>query len=985
MPVWEGDAFSGPFGVSSSITPQPQDSLNFSSSEGISFEANFDFPLTPDSQGSAVAVNPADPFNTSNAGWGLDFPSPSKAQVDSANTSNTGWGSAPVVATPSASATEAGLGDGFEGVYSIITKVPNENEEVQAVPDAFLDSSVVQVQDPPSGNTAGGDFNWEASNLTFPLQTAPGIPASPPHANAEGAWGSSPTPTALTTVVQSKSGPVCSTTSAEASDDQPAFSDNNPFGSEQAAAPSIPGHGGCLTEPSGASMLVGWGDISTNNPFPAAETGKQSPEINGFDNDWDSDFGKEETHSIGKSSQAITPNWGGAHGKEEPSSNAQSSTNTQSFAANWGDAFAKDEEHSALNNAPGKNDTNWESAISNPQTRSSVLSSQAFGENTAPQSQVLDTSWGNAAPNNVPSSQLFDTNWGDTAPNPQTTRDTPSSQSFDANWGDAFGSGETATSTQDRSVTPSQGFDASWGDAFGKEEPAQAKADAPSSQAFSTDWRDAFGNNQPTTPTTETAVLSPPSQMFADSSWPEPKQQSTPVTSGQTGFAALESPFQTEEMPKTATKQGFAGDLLAASDPKPSTTAGGDGDWSALSDLDSQLRSMDSQPKSVGSQLKSDTVELPALMSPSQPAVTSSLLPPPQAGTKRQRPKPPPSFTDGKSLVIASSKLNAGATPQDSFSANFSDMSLGESSLAQMSNPLYKSDVTTNDFGQPSFNNAKPQKQEQFGFQHQGANFGSAQQQFGEPQQPFGLQQSQGAPKQPFGSQGLLQQPFRSQQPPQQPFGPNVAPPPQAQFSSQGTPQQQFTQQNQPFVPQGMQQQQQFGGPQQHQQQFGVAQQNFGAQGAYPQQGLPLTARAPSPQPFAPQPNQFGPGQQTFPSQVPPPEQGFYGQQQHGFGPGVTMNNQGAPFIPGPQQQNVPHQPPVPKLSLAPGAFADLLPLALNQKVKEDDTAVKSLTEARSEAKKFEKESVPTLNDLKTIKGGPPPKPPTGGNLLSFD
>lgn len=92
------------------------------------------------------------------------------------------------------------------------------------------------------------------------------------------------------------------------------------------------------------------------------------------------------------------------------------------------------------------------------------------------------------------------------------------------------------------------------------------------------------------------------------------------------------------------------------------------------------------------------------------------------------------------------------------------------------------------------------------------------------------------------------------------------------------------------------------------------------------------------------------------------------------------MNYPGGPF---PQQNMSPRLPP--KLSLAPGAFADLLPLALDRKnskslkLKEDDVAVKSLTESRREAKKFEKASVPTLNDLKSL------KPPAGDNLLSFD
>ena len=967
---WEDDAFALPKLDTSSSSSQPQDSFQPSTAEAFGFEANFELPAPPNSQVSpAAAENLAGSFDVSNSGWEADFPpSPPQSQItpaDSINTldtSNTGWDFG---AVPSAADASTG---GFEGIYSIITKVPAEGE-----PEDNLDPLGLQVQDSSSSDAAAGfEVNWgfdevatptaPSMDQSFPPLTAPNIAPSPtrispqPFEGSSESWGTASVAIALTTLVQSKSGPVCSTTSPEASGQ---VLENNPFTTPEAVA-SLSSNGASganwgISPPTESGPTAPSWD-ATSSPFFTTETGKQSPEINGFANDWDSDFG----------------------GKEDP------------LAPNPGGKTVNDED-------------------------------------------------------------------------------------FVADWGSGFGNGQTPmTSNTQGSAAGTTNGALDWASAFGKTPNVQDSGDT---QSFDTDWgQSAFGKDGPATPAAaEAGVLSPSSQIFADSSlsaWPEPKQQSTPLSSSQTGLAELVSPFQSEDFGSKLIAVSEQGSTSAVPVSKPQRgVAGG---WSELADLDSQLRSMDSEPKCADSQLNSHAAEQAPFALTAQPPATPpkaivpppktgrcpgpgkrlqspvAIIPPPKTGkspgqklrsSQRNRPQAAPDFTDSKSAA-------ASSATQNSLLAGLSGLSLGanESSTAQMSNPLYKSDAFGS-FGQSSFNSSLPPQQQQFAPQapppQQFGTAGASQQQFGvqgAPLQQFGtpgapLQQfgtpgasqqqfgTQGGSQQQFGVQGAAQQQFGVQEASQQQFGVQGAPQqqfgaPQQQFESQGVPPQKFgTQgaqfgpkgaqfgpqgtsqpqcgsqgaqfglkgpQQQPFGSQGVPQQQQFG---QQQQQFGPQQfgqgvppqPNFGGQGAYQQQGGPPFAGSGLPGPQAPQ---FGAGMPQF-----PPDQ--LGQQ--GFGvPGpqgaIMPPQQGGPFIPGVSpQQNIPPQPPAPKLSLAPGAFADLLPLALDPKVKEDNAAVKSLTEARNEAKKFEKVSVPTLNDLKTHKEGPKPKPPTGGNLLSFD
>lgn len=119
--------------------------------------------------------------------------------------------------------------------------------------------------------------------------------------------------------------------------------------------------------------------------------------------------------------------------------------------------------------------------------------------------------------------------------------------------------------------------------------------------------------------------------------------------------------------------------------------------------------------------------------------------------------------------------------------------------------------------------------------------------------------------------------------------------------------------------------------------------------------------------------------QEVQPQQVSPQQRDTF--SPHDIGNNTPEASEQVPS-PGPPQ-------PLPTVPLSPLAFADLVPLALmpqKSKLKmEDDLTVRSLTESRTEAKKFEKKTVPTLNDLKTMSAGRKLKPPSGDNFISFD
>ncbi len=332
-------------------------------------------------------------------------------------------------------------------------------------------------------------------------------------------------------------------------------------------------------------------------------------------------------------------------------------------------------------------------------------------------------------------------------------------------------------------------------------------------------------------------------------------------------------------------------------------------------------------------------------------------------------------------------------------------------------------------FGQQQQQQPFGQQQQPFGqqpFGQQQQPFGQQQQPFGKQQQPFGQQQQQpGQQQQPFGKQQQQpswqqqqQQPFGQQQQPlqpqpgkqQQPFGKQQQPGQPQPGKQQQQPlgqQQPFGQQQSSFTQQPGQQQSQL--PGQQQSPFGQPQQAFGQQRQFGQ-SLQVQAHGMqqqqqmfgAQQPFASQP-QAPHNQQSF-NQFTSPVQGQYNQSPNGgivgYGPSGNFPSgdfTSPPYLIGqstpksPEQQGYSPAPLCqPSAMVSPSAFADLLPLALSPqnskfKVKEDDTSVKSLTESRSEAKKFEKISVPTLNDLKSVKASPKLKPPTGNNFISFD
>ena len=298
--------------------------------------------------------------------------------------------------------------------------------------------------------------------------------------------------------------------------------------------------------------------------------------------------------------------------------------------------------------------------------------------------------------------------------------------------------------------------------------------------------------------------------------------------------------------------------------------------------------------------------------------------------------------------------------------------------------------------------------------------FGSQQQlgqQFGQQQppgqgQPLGQQQPFGQQQQ-FGQQQGQQQQFvqQSQFGQQQQFGQHQPFGQQQQFGQQQGQLQQFSQQQQQqaFGPPQQQQQQQSAFPvQQPQQPFGMRyQQQFPSHSQ--QQQLSMQQFSPQQtQPFSQQPQQNTQSFQPFIS----PVQGYYNQNPYGGGGGVGGGAGGTggvmvsphgefpsgdftspPYLIGqstPKSPDQSYSPAQPAIPVSPSAFADLLPLALSPqkskfKVKEDDVSVKSLTEARVEAKKFERKAAPTLNDLKSTKASPKLQPPSGSDFISFD
>ena len=389
---------------------------------------------------------------------------------------------------------------------------------------------------------------------------------------------------------------------------------------------------------------------------------------------------------------------------------------------------------------------------------------------------------------------------------------------------------------------------------------------------------------------------------------------------------------------------------------------------------------------------------------PSSAGLPSGGITPPPKSSRSSRRKRHPSIEARPDKATLPSQNSS-----KSLTESLSGISLGSASLGLANNTSYKPDPAANvqaqtgPFGAPPEwgKSPTPPQNQQFptsppSQQVFGGNFSNPQQQqFGSPQGPS-QQQQFGSPQGPS-----QQQQFGSPQgPPQQQQFPQV--PPQA-YGSAAYPPQQFA--PPPPPQQGYPPQQQFGaagagGPSQPPQYPPTGQQQQQQQQWYP---------PPGGQPFGQQ-------QQPPPQQMAyPPQGGYY--TQPGYGPGGPQNPQGAnmmpqqgiPIVPGgnfaysggpggyPQQPQPPQQPNIspaprraPAISVNPSAFADLLPLALSPqkskfKVKEEDKAVKSLMESRGEAKKFEKASLPTLNDLKTKNEPPQPKAPSGGNLLSFD
>ena len=387
--------------------------------------------------------------------------------------------------------------------------------------------------------------------------------------------------------------------------------------------------------------------------------------------------------------------------------------------------------------------------------------------------------------------------------------------------------------------------------------------------------------------------------------------------------------------------------------------------------------------------------------SPSTEPVASlgGITPPPKSSRRSSR-RQRHSSIDGKP-----NKAAVTGQGQDSFSADFNSLSLGGNTTAQMSNPLYKSGINAT-------GNA-------FNLQGQTGSFGTPE---NWPRQSPTPPRNQNFSPSPFPNQTQLpsgpqqQQYFGAPHAQQQQYPPQGSAPQQQQFGAPGPYPQQFSPQGQPFGARGPSPPLQYPGPPQgpsgqqygppQQQQFGnrtgSPDQGFNVQPGYnvpqgvmPQQGanmMPQQGANMMPQQGANMMPQQGANMMPQQGANMMPQQGANMMPQQGVQGG---GNFGAPPYPGglqPPQPNVNVSPAprqAPTISLDPSAFADLLPLALSPqkskfKVKDEDKAVKSLMESREEAKKFEKETVPTLNDLKS-KNEPKLKPPSGDNFISFD
>ncbi len=715
--------------------------------------------------------------------------------------------------------------------------------------------------------------------------------------------------------------------------------------------------------------------ISSSSVFPVASSDTNT---NGFDfqPDWE------------MAVSSVTPN------------PAPSSSNTNSFETGWevqtsqeGNSLLDDNSPFSLQTPPLNQGGRLE-----PETEDSFLF-QTTSSSPPPDSA--------AQANNVSVCNIAPTTLVQSKSGPMLSIDTSSGE----NAINSFALVEEATkNTPDDNLAASHyEFEAGWS-------PRSVGGGEIDSSSFSADQWGISGSTKQGAPTASTtqesifglsAVQSPPTGSVP--------HQSTPVTSSRTSFIGTgwdTSPFhdntsQQEKQQIHKDESGFNADWSSFSNIDSSTSrpvtstnkthqeSGFGTDWSSVSNFDSQLKSA------------------------AQPTLSSQ----PQHTSSKPSIAPPPSRSKRSSTRHRLPPANP---------SNFSSsQSFGENTTAEVSNPLYQSDESNSFLGQSQpWQQQKPQQQNgwlasteatnqapsdsfssgpnSFGAApdwsstsqlHAQGNVGSLGQQFGAqgppqqqfsaqgpPQQQFGAQRP---PQQQFGAQGLPQQQFGAQGPPQQQFGAqgqqfNTQRPPQQQFGTVGPPPQQFNAQGPP--------QQQFGAQGAPQQQLGFPQQQFGPQGQ--PQGQQFGAHGqqfgPQGQQFGPQGQQFGPQGQQFGPQGQPQGQQFGPQGQQFGAQGQQLNPQGFPQQQGQAGGYYSNPPPAPTLALSANAFSDLLPLVLSPqkskfKVQEDSSAVKSLTEARHEAKKFEKVTVPTLNDLKSKKEGPNIKPPSGDNLLSFD